>query len=63
MKLRVYIAGPFSKPDLCVNTKTAIEAADKLLSLGMVPFVPHLNLLWHTVSPKPYETWLDLDRE
>jgi hypothetical protein len=57
----VYVAGPYTKPDPCVNTRTAIMAGDRLLSAGLVPFVPHLTHLWHTVTPRPYQDWLDYD--
>ena len=37
--------------------------ADALLKAGFTPLVPHLTMLWDMVSPKPYEEWLDYDRE
>ncbi len=40
-----------------------IDIADALLEAGIVPLVPHLSLLWQLISPKPYATWLDFDRE
>jgi len=60
MKLLVYLAGPYSKPDPMVNMHKAIKLADSLLDI-CVPFVPQLSGTWHMVSPKPYETWLELD--
>lgn len=62
-KIRVYVAGPYTKPDPCINTNTAIKAGDHLWQLGFVSFVPHLTHLWHTVSPHPYQDWLDYDME
>lgn len=59
--IRVYLAGPYSKPDPCINTHNAIRTADELLALGYIPYVPHLTHFWHTVSPKPYRSWLDYD--
>jgi hypothetical protein len=66
MIVRVYVAGPYRKPDPCVNTRAAVDAADYLLSLRGLPFtfcpyVPHLTHLWHTMSPKPDRFWLDYD--
>lgn len=61
--LKVYVAGPITKGDLLLNVRAAVEAADRLLDAGLVPFVPHLNCLWHLVSPKPYGGWLAYDRE
>src|SRR5690348_14877704 len=59
--IRVYIAGPYTKPDPCVNTHNAIRVADELMEAGYVPYLPHLTHFWHTVAPKPYQTWLDYD--
>ena len=59
--MRIYVAGPYSKGDIAVNVRKAIEAGDKLAELGHIPFVPHLTHLWHLVSPKPYDFWLKLD--
>jgi hypothetical protein len=58
----VFLAGPYSKPDPCENTHAAIMLANRLLDC-CVPFVPHLTHFWHTVTPRPYEEWLALDRE
>ena len=62
-KARVYIAGPYTSPDPVLNTREAILWADKVWALGYTPFIPHLNHLWHFVSPAPYERWLELDIE
>lgn len=59
--IRIYLAGPYTKPDPCANTHAAIRMADAVADRGYVPFVPHLTHLWHTVSPKPYPFWLDQD--
>lgn len=59
-KLVVYIAGPYSKPDPVENMHRAIKIADGLLDV-CTPLIPHLTGTWHMVSPKPYETWLELD--
>ncbi len=62
-KYKVYIAGPYTKPDPCINTKKAIVIADMLLELGFVPFIPHLSHFWHTISPKEYDKWIEYDLE
>lgn len=62
-RLKVYVAGPYTKPDPVENVRKAILAADELWSLGYTPFVPHLTHLWHLVSPHPYEHWLEYDNE
>lgn len=57
----LYIAGPYTNPDPVQNTHRMIRIADALWELGIVPVVPHLSLLWHLVSPRPYEQWLEYD--
>jgi Domain of unknown function (DUF4406) len=60
-RYRVYIAGPYTRPDPCVNTHRAVAAAQQLLDAGYAPFVPHLTHFWHTMIPGPREQWLELD--
>lgn len=61
-RLLCYIAGPFTNPDPAENTHRAIQCATKLLDDGLVvPYVPHLTLFWHAITPRPYETWLAMD--
>ena len=62
-RLRVYVAGPYTKGDVALNVKAAIEAGNRLLNAGFAPFVPHLTHFWHMLCPQPYETWLDLDNQ
>ena len=61
--MKVYIAGPITIGDQDINVSRAIDAADKLLNLGHVPFVPHLNYFWHSRYPKSHDEWLDYDFE
>ena len=58
----VYLAGPYSRPDPIENMHWAIKCADSLLDVCS-PLVPHITGIWHLVSPKPYETWLAIDRD
>ena len=58
---KIYIAGPYSRPDPVVNVRAAIVVADELCAAGFVPFVPHLSHLWHLIAPKEYQTWLAYD--
>ncbi len=62
-KLFVYIAGPYTKGDAVLNVRNAINASEKVVELGHVPFVPHLYHFWHFYSPKPYQYWTKLDNE
>lgn len=59
----IYLAGPYTQPDPVVNTHRMLRIADALLDAGFTPLIPHLSLAWHLVSPKPYETWLEYDRQ
>ena len=63
LKKRIYVAGPYTKPDPCINTFNAIQAANELMDLGFAPFIPHLSHFWHTVTPKPYEEWMEYDAQ
>jgi hypothetical protein len=63
MKLKVYIAGPYSKGDVEANVRVAIDHANILLSFGYAPYVPHLNHFWNSVHKHSYEDWMALDLE
>lgn len=54
----VYVAGPYTRPDPVLNTRDAVLTADQVLELGAVAVLPHLSLLHHAISPKPYEDWI-----
>lgn len=62
-KIKVYVAGPYTKPNPAENTQKAIKVGSELLEKGFAPYVPHLTLLWDTVDPQPYETWIEYDFE
>ena len=53
--------GPYTKPDPVENTHRMIHIADELLSLDVVPVVPHLTMFWHLLRPHPYQHWLAYD--
>lgn len=59
--MKVYIAGPYTNPDPCINTRNAILAAEEVVKLGHTPFVPHLTHLWHLISPHDIEFWYEYD--
>ena len=59
--MKVYIAGPYTKGDVVVNVRNAMEAAMAVLDAGHSPFVPHLCHFLHMHSPRPYETWIKYD--
>lgn len=61
--MRVYIAGPYSQGDPVLNVRAAIQAAEAVLAAGHSPYVPHLTMLWHLVSPHPVADWYAHDLE
>jgi hypothetical protein len=63
MRAKIYVAGPYTKGDVAVNVRNAIEAANELADLGFAPFVPHFTHFWHMLFPRPYEFWLELDNQ
>ncbi len=63
MKLKVYVAGPYTHGDCAANVANAIAVGDWLARHGFVPFVPHLTHLWHLILPHPVEFWYDYDNE
>ncbi len=62
MKL-IFVAGPYSGGDVAVNVKTAIDAADWLMTLGAAVYVPHLCHFQHLVHPRPEADWKENDLE
>jgi hypothetical protein len=59
----IYVAGPYSNGDPVLNTRKAIEAGERLREAGYVPFIPHVTLLWHLVSPHDIIYWYEYDNE
>ena len=58
----LYIAGPYTHPDPVVNTHKAARVGTIVYEqTEWVPFVPHLSLLWHMVTPRPERHWYELD--
>ena len=37
----------------------SLQLAERLWMLGFTPYVPHLSMLWHIMSPHSYEYWLE----
>lgn len=59
--IHVYIAGPLSKGDMMGNARDAILSGSELLSMGVIPFIPHLSVLWEMIDPHSYEDWMAYD--
>lgn len=62
-RLKVYVAGPYTKGDVAVNVKRALDAGQQLAEWGFVPFVPHLTHFWHLQHPRDYDWWMGYDME
>ena len=63
MKPKIYIASPYTIGDVAVNVRRQMDAADKLMDAGLVPFVPLYSHFQHMVHPRPYDEWLAIDLE
>ena len=61
MKPLVYISAPYTKGDVAENIHKVVTIANEVYSHGYLPFVPHLTHLWHLITPKPHEFWMELD--
>lgn len=59
----VYVAGPYTHPDPVENTHRAARVGMAIYEHtdDLVPFVPHLSLLWHAICPRPAQFWYELD--
>jgi len=63
MKKLIYIAAPYTHPDPVENTHRVIKVAEDIIRAGHIPYIPHLNLLWHIVVSHPPEFWYTYDLE
>jgi hypothetical protein len=63
MKPLIYVAGPYTHPDPVLNVREACLVGDQITAMGAAAVVPHLSMLWHTISPRPIDVWYarDLD--
>lgn len=55
--MKIYVAGPYTQGDPVLNVRAAVEAADAIIDAGHIPYVPHINMLWHLISPRPVSFW------
>ena len=61
--IKVYVAGPYTKGDVCINVKKAIDIGEELIQKGFCPYIPHLTHFQHLFHPHTWQEWLDLDFE
>ena len=59
-RLYVYLAGPYSYPDVAWNVNEAMRMSEVLLEEGFIPFTPHLYHMWHLIQPHSYDFWIKL---
>jgi hypothetical protein len=63
-KPTVYIASPYTKGDVAMNTHFQCRIFDQLLDDGRVlPVAPLWSHFQHTVFPRPYGDWITYDQE
>ena len=60
---KVYVAGPYTKGDVAVNVRKAMLVAHELMHDGYAPYCPHLSHFLHLQESRPYEDWINLDKE
>lgn len=59
--IKVYIAAPYSKGDIAINVRNAIQAGEKISTYGMIPYIPHLTHFWHLFHSHPAGYWYQYD--
>ena len=62
-RTRVYCSGPLTTGNQFENVIRAVQSADVLRDRGYAVVLPHVTILWHLISPRPYEDWLENDLE
>jgi hypothetical protein len=62
-RTRVYIAGPYTRPDPEANTRRAMHHWLALWNQGYAPFCPHWSHFQHAETPIPYAAWMAFDLE
>jgi len=59
----VYIASPYTRGDVAMNTHFQCRIFDELLTDGsVIPIAPLWSHFQHTVIPRPYEDWISYDQ-
>lgn len=63
-KPTVFIASPYTKGDVAMNTHFQCKVFDQLIAGGKVlPVAPLWSHFQHTLFPRPYEEWIAYDQE
>jgi hypothetical protein len=59
----VYIASPYTKGDVAINTHFQCRVFDTLLTDGRVlPVAPLWSHFQHVLFPRPYKDWIEYDQ-
>lgn len=54
----IYIAGPYTKHDPVLNTRTAIRAGMHIADSGLAAVeIPHLTMFVHLIEPRDLDYW------
>lgn len=61
--MKIYIAGPYTKGDVIINVRKAIDVAEEISKKGHTPYIPHLTAFWHMIYPHDLEFWYNYDNE
>ena len=59
-KPKVYVAGPCDNGETVANVRRAVATGDWLFSLGCIPFIPHMAVIWNLILPRSYEDWMEV---
>ena len=58
-----YIASPYTRGDVAMNTHFQCRVFDRLLTDGkVIPIAPLWSHFQHTVMPRPYKDWVEYDQ-
>lgn len=59
--IKVYVAGPYTKGDVVMNVRKAIDVAEELIRHRFVPYIPHLTHFWHFIHHHDPDFWYEYD--
>ena len=58
MRSSIYIASPYSIGDRAANVRLQLDAFERIMGMGHLPFAPLLNHFQHLVHPRSDESWI-----
>lgn len=61
-KKLIFISGPYTGNEIN-NTREMILTFHVLLDMGFVPFCPLFTAFAELIRPRPYDEWMELDKE